>query len=163
MRHGLPDGTLTTFQASDYTSRTNVKGVPKHAKQVSTWTHQGSDSLLLKPFLEAAFQSRERCFLERLPQYSWVPWLVCLFDGGLNVTGLILESAGEPVSALNIPRDYRAQAIRILNDLREAGVSHNDIWQPLPKLHGVPRNTAAAAGPFSTELLVDPRQQLSGS
>lgn len=98
------------------------------------------EHLVLKVGVDTALIRREACVLSILRGSAVVPRLLCA-----NAHLVLLEKAGEPVTASNIPADYREQAESILATLRDAGVRHNDIW----------KDDIYTADLFATELLVD--------
>ena len=66
--------------------------------------------------------SREICILKKLRNYDWCPKIISY---GRNF--IVTKWAGVPLRQYNIPKDFDSQIRRILHDLKEAGVQHNDI------------------------------------
>jgi SAM-dependent methyltransferase/predicted Ser/Thr protein kinase len=65
---------------------------------------------------------REICILKKLQNYDWCPKIISY---GKNF--VVTKWAGVPLRPHNIPKDFDSQIRRILHDLKEAGVQHNDI------------------------------------
>lgn len=67
---------------------------------------------------------REKYWLKKLFHSGIVPKI---FEVDENKKYIILENAGEPITALNAPNDWKSQLLEILEVLRENKCNHNDI------------------------------------
>ena len=79
--------------------------------------------LVLKVTDDVHMARREACVL-RVLRGAAVPSLLCSMGHVL-----LMENVGEPVTAANLPLDYREQTSAILSSLRRNHVEHRDIWK----------------------------------
>lgn len=83
----------------------------------------------------------EACVLRAMASTALVPTLVCAAGPGLLTTHV-----GDPVSASNLPANYREQVASLLSALHTRGIRHNDMWKD---------DALQQATLFATELMVD--------
>jgi hypothetical protein len=79
--------------------------------------------LVLKVTDDPHMSRREACILRAL-RGAAVPSVLCS-EGQV----LLMENVGEPVTAANLPMDYREQTVDILASLRRSRIEHGDIWK----------------------------------
>ena len=128
------NGTLTTSLRSLRAARFVDVVLPdgrREQLQRAPWNINGMTSkrfvnprLVLKVADDAHQARRDACILKILRDSGRVPNLLCSRE---HVT--VMENAGEPLTAANLPADYREQAQHILSSLRHAHIAHNDIWK----------------------------------
>ena len=58
--------------------------------------------------------------------FDWIPRVLCI-DNPHDPTAFVMLHAGRKVTSDNLPADYREQFLRIMDDMKVAGVSHNDL------------------------------------
>ena len=76
-------------------------------------------------FFEHDILKREVLILQLLDKnnFDWCPKLVHWDDNKL-----VTSYCGKPLTSKNIPKDYKSQMNKILNDLESLNIQHNDIW-----------------------------------
>tara|TARA_B110001452_G_scaffold237123_1_gene216787 strand:- start:910 stop:1431 length:522 start_codon:yes stop_codon:yes gene_type:complete len=82
------------------------------------------DNIKGKKWMKCNTYEREKYLSTLLEKFDWYPTLLYSDD---NKKFLIFKYAGVPLNIKNMPCDFEHQFNKILNDLKDINVQHNDI------------------------------------